>query len=188
MKIFDPLPHPRTYCKYQNLQIIVTLKYLLLVYMSVLIYPQELKRWGMKNAAHRQKFLEGKDMIRTLRSDEHNYAAAGGSSTRTTRQDDEQTVDSSPPLFGSQSPPAEEAGLPSSMAVAGPPCLSHLPHPLPPVSHPPHRHPVAQLSSSQQSLPEGSQGSQFSYSSTQPFLESTFEVLQIQLRKKFNQP
>ena len=139
----------------------------------------------MKNATHRQKFLEGKDKIRTLKSDEHN-AAAGGSSTRGTRQDDEQMVDGSPPLFGSQSPPAEEAGLLSSAAAAaaGPPRLFHLPPPLTSVSHPPHRLPMAQLSSSQQSLPEGSQGSQFS---TQPFLGSTFEVLQIQLRKKFNQ-
>jgi hypothetical protein len=77
----------------------------------------------------------------------------------------------------------------------GPPRLSHLPSTLslpppsssssaPSSSQP--RPPVPL--SSQQSFPGSSQGSQLSIGSTQPFASpSMFEVVQIQLRKKFSQ-
>ena len=166
----------------------------------------------MKNISHRQKFLEGKDIIKTVKTEDDNQAAASNApSARSNDQNDEEMEDAdvlgTPPLFGSQSPPSaiqqQEAQHPqtssgsSSAAAAAsghtepPPCLSHLPPSFPsvPVSRPP-QHAMSLQSSSQQSFTGGgSQGSQFSMSSTQPFLSSTFEVLQIQLRKTFsNQP
>ena len=132
----------------------------------------------MKSVAHRQKFLEGKDKIKIKSEDEEMESTPGDAS-------------GSPPLFGSQ----EETGSgppTSSVAVTGdgPPRLSHLPSAfpaLPPSSSSSQPRPPATLAS-QQSFPGGSQSSQLSIGSTQPFVSSSmFEVVQIQLRKKFNQ-
>lgn len=131
----------------------------------------------MKSASHRQKFLEGKDKIR-IKSEEEEMEGGGDDS-------------GSPPLFGSQE---ETAHHPSSAVVSegAPPHLSHLPastFPAPPHSSSSSTGRPPALLSSQQSFPGGSQGSQLSVGSTQPFVSSSmFEVVQIQLRKKFNQP
>ena len=143
---------------------------------ALLSSPQELKRWGIKTVSHRRKFLEGRDKIQTVKSE--------GASVETDEAMDNGDVSESPPLFGSQSPSSQEReALPLSSSSATAASRSE---PLPPtrLTH----HPMAQLSSSQQSFAGGSQGSHVSIGSTQPFLSSTFEVLQIQLRKKFNQP
>lgn len=133
----------------------------------------------MKNALHRQKFLEGKEKI-GIKSEEKSpeEEEMGGG---------EDTSDS-PPLFGSQhealpTEPSSSSTVASNTAE-GPPRLSHLPY----SSQLGSGRPPALLSS-QQSFPGGSQGSQLSIGSTQPFVSSSmFEVVQIQLRKKFNQP
>ena len=134
----------------------------------------------MKSAAHRQKFLEGKEKIRIKSEDEEMESTPGDAS-------------GSPPLFGSQEETAfpSGSGPPTSSAAVtsdGPPRLSHLPSAFPPPpSSSSQPRPPATLTS-QQSFPGGSQSSQLSISSTQPFISSSmFEVVQIQLRKKFNQ-
>ena len=134
----------------------------------------------MKSAAHRQKFLEGKEKIGIKSEDEEMESTPGDAS-------------GSPPLFGSQEETAfpSGSGPPTSSAAVtsdGPPRLSHLPTAFPPPpSSSSQPRPPATLTS-QQSFPGGSQNSQLSISSTQPFISSSmFEVVQIQLRKKFNQ-
>ena len=132
---------------------------------------QELKRWGIKNASHRRKFLEAKDMIVTAST------SAPPSAVKRVR---EWTM---------------EAAL-LSLVLSLPPHSSKRLTP-PPVHQ---RNPLVCLTSllplnSSSSLPFSrqqsfvggslSQGSQLSVSSTQP-VPSTFEVLQIQLRKKFH--
>ena len=129
----------------------------------------------MKSVAHRQKFLDGKDKIKIKSEDEEMESTPRDAS-------------GSPPLFGSQEettfpsgsgPPTSSAAITSD----GPPRLSHLP----PSSSSSQPRPPATLAS-QQSFPGGSQSSQLSIGSTQPFVSSSmFEVVQIQLRKKFNQ-
>ena len=137
----------------------------------------------MKSVAHRQKILEGKDKIKIKSEDEEMESTPRDAS-------------GSPPLFGSQEETAfpSGSGPPTSSAAVtsdGPPRLSHLPSAfpaLPPSSSSSSQpRPPATLAS-QQSFPGGSQGSQLSIGSTQPFVSSSmFEVVQIQLRKKFNQ-
>ena len=141
----------------------------------------------MKSVAHRQKFLEGKDKIKIKSEDEEMESTPGDAS-------------GSPPLFCSQEETASSSGSgppgsgpPTSSAAMtsdGPPRLSHLPSAfpaLPPSSSSSQPRPPATLAS-QQSFPGGSQSSQLSIGSTQPFVSSSmFEVVQIQLRKKFNQ-
>ena len=140
----------------------------------------------MKSAVHRQKFIDGKDKIKIKSEDEEMESTPGDAS-------------GSPPLFGSQ----EETTFPSgsgpptssaAMTSDGPPRLSHLPSAFPALppsssssSSSSQPRPPATLAS-QQSFPGGSQSSQLSIGSTQPFVSSSmFEVVQIQLRKKFNQ-
>ena len=136
----------------------------------------------MKSAAHRQKFIDGKEKIKIKSEDEE---------MESTPRD----VSGSPPLFGSQEETAfpSGSGPPTSSATMtsdGPPRLSHLPSAFPalsPSSSSSQPRPPATLAS-QQSFPGGSQSSQLSIGSTQPFISSSmFEVVQIQLRKKFNQ-
>ena len=107
----------------------------------------------MKNVSHRQKFLEGKDIIKTVKTeDDHQAAASSAAAAPSTRpsnasdQNDENMEDAdvlgTPPLFGFQSPPSaiqqQEAQQPQSSYSSGsaaaapghtepPPRLSHLP-------------------------------------------------------------
>ena len=149
----------------------------------------------MKNASHRRKFLDGKDKINTIKSEEHNNASTSGTAappTRSVSREEYEGMDDggSPPLFGSQSPSTQQHETNAPGPSAQPPRLSHLPSSS---SLPFSRSGLTRAgglpSSSQQSFIGGSQSqsSQLSLSSTQPFLPSTFEVLQIQLRKTFNQ-
>lgn len=144
----------------------------------------------MKSAQHRKKFMEGKMKITTSTT----VAPPAGAVDR----EDEIMQEGTPPLFGSQSPVQQGAQSTSSSSSSStantqplteePPRLSHPPSVCPPSSSsmaaPSFR--LSQPSNSQQSFIGGSL-SQSSISSTQPFLSSTFEVLQIQLRKTFNQ-
>ena len=139
----------------------------------------------MKSAQHRKKFMEGKMKITSTTA-----APPAGAVDR----EDETMQEGTPPLFGSQSPVQQGAQSTSSSSSTAntqpiteePPRLSHPPSVCPPSSSsmaaPSFR--LSQPSNSQQSFIGGSL-SQSSISSTQPFLSSTFEVLQIQLRKTF---